>query len=189
MRRGIVFLAPVALALALGACVTMPEGPSVMVLPPPGKPFDLFRAEDFACRQWAHEQIGVSPQDVANQNAASAGAAGAIVGATAGAVLGAASGHAGEGAAVGAGTGLLVGSAAGAEAGAYSGAEAQWRYDVAYQQCMYAKGNLLPGMRRRVWGPVPPPPPGTGYPPPPPPGQPPPPPPGLSAPAPPASTP
>ena len=28
---------------------------------------------------------------------------------------------------------------------AYAGAEAQRRYDIAYQRCMYAKGNQLPG--------------------------------------------
>ncbi|HND25830.1 MAG TPA: hypothetical protein PK229_16020, partial [Rhodocyclaceae bacterium] len=27
----------------------------------------------------------------------------------------------------------------------YAGADAQRRYDIAYQQCMYAKGNQLPG--------------------------------------------
>ncbi|HEY5998398.1 MAG TPA: YMGG-like glycine zipper-containing protein [bacterium] len=182
VKRGLRVLTAAALALSLGACVTMPAGPSVMVLPPPGKPFDLFQAEDFACRQWAHQQIGMSPQDVANQNAANSGVVGAIVGATTGAALGAASGDAGEGAVIGAGAGMLLGAASGAEAGAVYGGEAQRRYDMAYQQCMYAKGNLLPGMRRRVWGAIPPPPPGTAYPPPPgrqppppPPGQPPPP--------------
>jgi hypothetical protein len=59
----------------------------------------------------------------------------------------------------------------GAQAGASSGATLQWRYDVAYTQCMYAKGHRVPG------GAPPPPSPET-VPLPPPPGPPPPPPPG-----------
>ena len=85
--------------------------------------------------------------------------AGTAIGAGLGATIGAASGHVGAGAAIGAGTGLLAGTAAGAGAGQYSGWEAQRRYDIAYQQCMYAKGNLIPGMPRRTrryWN-VPPP--------------------------------
>jgi hypothetical protein len=151
-------------ALSLGGCATAPTpaGPSVMVLPTPGKPLDLFQAEDYSCRQWASQQIGMSPQDVANQNAANAAAVGTIVGATLGAVVGSASGNAAEGAIIGAGSGLLVGASSGAESGAAAGWEAQRRYDSFYQQCMYANGNVLPGMTRRVWR-TPPPPPGGYY--------------------------
>ncbi len=45
---------------------------------------------------------------------------------------------------VGAGTGLLVGSMAGSEAAQSSGRGAQARYDHAYVQCMYAKGEQVP---------------------------------------------
>jgi hypothetical protein len=41
----------------------------------------------------------------------------------------------------------------GAQAGAHSAAMLQWRYDMAYVQCMYAKGHRVPG------GALPPPPP------------------------------
>jgi hypothetical protein len=37
--------------LAVGACATVPTGPSVMVLPPTGKPFEEFQADDAMCRQ------------------------------------------------------------------------------------------------------------------------------------------
>jgi hypothetical protein len=176
-------------AVLLGGCVTMPQGPSVMVLPTPGKPLELFEEEDAWCRSWARQRIGMSPQEIADQNAVAAGAAGTAVGAVVGAAIGAASGHASEGALVGAGTGLLLGASSGAEAGAYYGAEAQHRYDIAYQQCMYAKGNQIPAVVRAarpayVTAPNPPPPssPPAGYPPPPTPGatQPPPPPPPLA---------
>src|SRR6266581_2051262 len=45
-------------ALLLGACVSMPKGPSVMVLPGSGKSFDQFRYDDVECRQFADFQIG-----------------------------------------------------------------------------------------------------------------------------------
>jgi hypothetical protein len=47
----------------------------------------------------------------------------------------------------------------GAQAGARSTATLQWRYDMAYVQCMYAKGHRVPD------GAVPPPPPQTAPPP------------------------
>jgi len=40
---------------------------------------------------------------------------------------------------------MVAGTASGTSNAAYAGAEAQRRYDIAYQQCMYAKGNQLPG--------------------------------------------
>ncbi len=145
----------------LVACATVPSGPSVMVLPPAGKPFDQFQAEDALCRQWARRQIGLTPQEAVNQNTMTGAAVGTAVGAGLGAVIGAASGNAGAGAAIGAGSGLLVGTVSGANAGQAYGWEAQRRYDIAYQQCMYANGNIIPGVRRtrHVRRPLPPPPP------------------------------
>ena len=45
-------------ALALGACATVPSGPSVMVLPGAGKPLEQFQRDDVDCRQWAAQQMG-----------------------------------------------------------------------------------------------------------------------------------
>jgi hypothetical protein len=139
----IVFL--LALLIAAGGCATAPRGPSVTVLPGSGKTFAQFQADDAACRQWADQHIGESPQEAMNQNAVTGAAVGTAAGAVLGAIVGSASGHAGTGAAIGAGSGLLVGTAAGANAGQAYGMEAQRRYDIAYQQCMYAKGNQVPG--------------------------------------------
>jgi len=153
--------------LVLGGCATLPKGPSVMVLPPPGKPFEQFQAEDAICRQWAAQQIGQSPQETVNQNTATGAVAGTVIGAGLGAAIGSTSGDMGAGAAIGAVSGLLLGASAGADSGRVYGWEAQRRYDIAYQQCMYAKGNQIPGMVtrtppvRRI--PPPPPPPGPGY--------------------------
>jgi hypothetical protein len=149
--------------MALVGCATMPNGPTAQVVPGPGKTFEQFQADDAACRQWAGQQIGQSPQQNANQDTVTGAAVGTGAGAILGALIGSTSGHAGTGAAVGAGSGLLVGTAVGANAGQASGMEAQRRYDIAYQQCMAAKGNHLPGMAPPPAAPVlesaPPPPP------------------------------
>ncbi|MBJ6724414.1 YMGG-like glycine zipper-containing protein [Geomesophilobacter sediminis] len=136
------------LVMLVAGCETLPTGPSVLVLPSRGKPFDQFQREDAACRQWAGERLGNSPQQAADQNVARGAVTGTAVGAGIGALLGAASGHPGAGAAFGAGSGLLVGSVAGADSGHYSGREAQRRYDNTYLQCMYAYGNQIPGTMR-----------------------------------------
>jgi hypothetical protein len=167
LKRGIFLLL---VLLVLGGCATLPTGPSVLVLPPPDKPFEQFQADDAICRQWAAQQIGMSPQETVNQNTATGAVVGTAIGAGLGAAIGAASGNAGAGAAIGAGTGLLFGTASGANAGQVYGYEAQRRYDISYQQCMYAKGNQIPGTVTRTRtirrAPPPPPPPGYGSPPP-----------------------
>ena len=144
-------LQTILLLLVLSGCATLPTGPSVMVLPAPGKPFEVFQAEEAACRRWAEQQIGMNPQENYNQNAASGAAVGTVLGAGVGALLGAASGHAGAGAAIGAGSGLLLGSASGSESGQVYGQQAQRRYDNTYLQCMYASGNQIPGTARRQY--------------------------------------
>jgi hypothetical protein len=157
----IVFLS--AILIAAGACATVPKGPSVSALPGSGKTFEQFQADDAACRQWADQHIGQSPQETINQNTVAGAAVGTAAGAVLGAVIGSASGHAGTGAAVGAGSGLLLGTAAGANAGRAYGMEAQRRYDIAYEQCMVAKGNQVPAVQQTPPTPVaeavPPPPP------------------------------
>jgi hypothetical protein len=146
--------------LALAGCATLPTGPSVTVLPGSGKSFEEFQSDDAICRQWAGQQTGMSPQDTANQSTATGAVAGTLIGAGLGAAIGAATGNPGAGAAIGAGSGLLVGTASGAQAGQVYGMEAQRRYDIAYTQCMYAKGNQVPRAgTRRVRRASPPPPP------------------------------
>ena len=145
IRKDITILA----ILVLGGCATVPTGPSVLVMPAPGKTIEHFQVEDMTCRQWAVQQTGISTQDTVNKNAVSGAAVGTAIGAGAGALIGAASGHAGAGAAIGAGSGLLVGTATGAGAGQEYGMDAQRRYDYAYVQCMYTKGNQIPGRVHR----------------------------------------
>ena len=177
MKTSLLSFAAVPALLLLAGCASVPTGPSVMALPGSGRSFDQCRADDADCRQYAQYQVGGSGAD---QAAADAGVRSAVVGTAVGAVAGAAiGGH--QGAGVGAGTGLIVGSLAGTGAARNSAYGTQRRYDNAYIQCMYAKGDQVPvsGVSRRsamqeraVAAP-----PGAYYPPPPPPGYAPPPPP------------
>ena len=169
------FLIPV--ALLAGCAAPMPTGPSVMVLPGSGKSFDTFRFDDYECRQFASSQVGgATPQDASNDAAARSAMMGAVVGGLAGAAIG---GDA-RGAAAGAALGTAGGAIGGAGAGAESGRSLQHRYDVGYQQCMYAKGHQIPVAGRYAPRsptqhpsapppPPPPPPPAASAPPPPPP--------------------
>ncbi|HMH50207.1 MAG TPA: hypothetical protein VK548_08250 [Candidatus Acidoferrum sp.] len=160
---------PLVAVLGLGACVTVPIGPSVMVLPGHGKPFDQFQMDDMSCRNWAAHQSGAAGAGQSQVNSTIAGAAlGTLIGGAIGAGLGAIGGNPGLGAAVGAGFGAVGGTATGANAAQATGYDVQRRYDFAYQQCMFAKGNQIPGGRRPApaygaappsYGPPPPPPP------------------------------
>jgi hypothetical protein len=172
-------------ALVLTACASVPTGPSVMVLPGTGKNFDQFQGDDAVCRQWATQQTGTTVNKAATGSTVGGAAVGTVVGAAVGAAIGAAAGGPATGAAVGAGVGLLGGTAVGAGNAQGASMSVQRRYDVAYMQCMYLKGNQIPVARgsRPAYTAAPPPPPPAppsatlppGVPPPPP-GTPPPPP-------------
>jgi hypothetical protein len=141
-----------------GCMTTVPIGPRVAVMPAPGKPFEVFAAEEHLCRQYAEQSIGITSDSSASRNYAGTAVAGTAIGTAAGALLGGR-----EGAPVGAGVGLIAGSAAGSNQAAYSSRDAQWSYDNAYTQCMYAKGNQIPGYHYQLQQQIPPPPPNTGY--------------------------
>jgi hypothetical protein len=137
-------ISALALPLLIAACVSMPSGPSMMVLPGTGKSFDQFRADDMQCRNYALQSVGgATANQAANDSGVKSAAVGTVLGAAAGAAMG---GH--EGAEVGAGTGLLVGGMAGTQAAQASGYGVQRRYDIGYVQCMYAKGNKVPVSER-----------------------------------------
>ncbi len=153
--------------LVISGCASLPSGPGVMVLPGTGLSFEQFRNDDAICQQFSSYQIGGT---TANQAAVNSGVASAAVGTTLGAAAGAAIAG-GRGAAIGAGTGLVGGSLVGTGAASSSMYGAQQRYDIAYIQCMYAKGHQVP-VSGQFSGPptqpvMPPPPPGSRIPPPP----------------------
>ncbi|GAA0572668.1 hypothetical protein GCM10009416_09160 [Craurococcus roseus] len=129
--------------LLAGCAVRPPTGPTVLAIPPEGKNLAQFQQEEAGCRNYAFNQIGISPAQGANQSAAGSAVAGTALGAAAGALLGAAGGSPGTGAAIGAGTGLLAGSAVGANNAQVSGYSLQARYDQAYTQCLASTGNQV----------------------------------------------
>jgi hypothetical protein len=138
--------------LMLAGCVTLPVGPNVAVLPASEKPQEVFVADDAACREYAAQQTGLTQPHIMAQHELRSAVLGPLLGGAAGAALGAAfgaaAGNAGLGAATGAGAGLVLGTAGGAAAGSGAAGGLQGRYDRAYQQCMAAKGNQVPGVPR-----------------------------------------
>jgi hypothetical protein len=144
MTRAISALGVVSV-LAVSACaVAPPQGPSVMALPAQGKSFDVFQGDDATCRGYASQQTGgASSAQAANNSAVGSAVLGTALGAGVGAALGSVGGAVGAGAAIGGATGLLAGSAIGASNAQAAGGNVQARYDTAYTQCMYSKGNTV----------------------------------------------
>lgn len=131
---------PLLALLALGACVTVPTGPSILALPGTGKTFDQFRADDASCRQYAQLQMnGMSAEQAAADSGLRSAAVGAVLGAVAGAAI-----NGGHGAGVGAGVGTALGGLSGVGAANSASYGTQQRYDFAYTQCMYAQGHRVP---------------------------------------------
>lgn len=125
-------------SLGLTGCAEMPTGPTVAVMPGPNKPFEVFMQEDRLCREWAAHSIGQPGHEAAAQSFLRSTVAGAAIGAVAGALAGG-----DRGAGTGAAIGTAIGAAGGANASAYTAGNAQRAYDIAYQQCMYTKGNAV----------------------------------------------
>jgi uncharacterized protein YcfJ len=142
-----------ALVMTLAGCASIPVGPSVAVMPATGKPFDQFNIDNTICKDFASRQIGANQNEVAQNQVLSGAVVGAALGAASGALMG--DGH-GDQAESMAGAGLILGSAAGANAANLSTMTLQRRYDIAYQQCMYAKGNQIPGYQAPRYAPPPP---------------------------------
>lgn len=163
MRNPAKLAVAISALLTLSACAMRPEGPLVRVLPAPYKPLEVFEQDQYECTRYADYSLGG-----ATQRANNAAVGSAIIGTALGAALGAAAGG-GQGAGIGAAAGAVAGTAVGASQSQNAGYSLQRRYDIAYAQCMYARGNQVPGYRAPLGQAVPPPPPG-GRPPPPPPG-------------------
>jgi hypothetical protein len=51
----------ISVLVIITGCAGVPLGPSVAVMPAPGKPFDLFVSEESLCRHYAEQQVGISP--------------------------------------------------------------------------------------------------------------------------------
>jgi putative peptidoglycan binding protein len=114
-------------------------GPTVQVMPGPGKSLDAFAYDQAGCRQFAEGAVAGQAQN-ANNRAIGAAAIGTVLGAGLGAAIGG-----GRGAAIGAGSGAIAGTGIGMGSSANEQYGIQQQYDNAYAQCMYSKGNMVPG--------------------------------------------
>jgi hypothetical protein len=141
MRRLELAVCGCAVLTVLAGCAQRPMGPTVAVMPAPNKPLEVFQQDQAICTQYADQQVSGAAQAANNQ-----AVGGALLGTALGAGLGAAIGG-GHGAAIGAAGGALVGTGVGV--GQTQGAQygIQRRYDIAYSQCMYSRGNQVPEYR------------------------------------------
>jgi hypothetical protein len=134
--------------LALSGCAATPMGPSVQVMPGPGKSFEAFRIDQADCKGFAYSQVQ-GQAEASNQRTAGTAVIGTVIGAGLGALVGSAYGNAGAGAAIGAGAGLAGGGSVAANNQAGDQMNIQQQYDNAFSQCMYSKGDQVPGYAPR----------------------------------------
>jgi outer membrane lipoprotein SlyB len=141
VRRGATYRTsrPTTLCCALFALASCAQGivPTVQVLPPTGKPFAAFQADQHDCSILAGNQVRPMMD-----RAAYAGLGTAVIGTALGAGLGAAIGG-GRGAGIGAAAGAIGGTGVAADQGESSDARIQNFYDNTYASCMSAHGNVV----------------------------------------------
>jgi hypothetical protein len=137
-----------ALAILAG-CAATPMGPTVQVMPGRGKAFETFQSDQAGCKSYAASQVS-GQAEAANQRAVGAALLTTVLGAGLGAGIGGATGDAGAGAAIGAAAGAGGGTMFGAGISGNDQAGIQQQYDNAFSQCMYAKGEQVPGFAPMV---------------------------------------
>ena len=133
-------------AALLPGCATSPQGPTARVMPAPGKPFQVFQQDQEQCKQFADTETN---GNALLSNAKQLGTA--VVSTALGGVLGAALSHT-RGAPIGGALGAIIGTGAGARGAAGDQMAMQSRYDLAYTQCMYSRGNQVPGVAHAAAG-------------------------------------
>jgi hypothetical protein len=146
----------VVLGLLVSGCAQTPLGPTVQVMPGPGKSFDQFTYDQAGCKQFAEGAVAGQAQN-ANTRGVGAAAITTVLGAGLGAAIGG-----GRGAGIGAASGALGGAGIGAGMSSNEQGGIQQQYDNAFAQCMYAKGNMVPGYGPMIVNAPPPPPPPPG---------------------------
>jgi outer membrane lipoprotein SlyB len=146
-------LLAIAATSLLAACATQPMGPTVQVMPSANKPFQVFQQDEEQCKQYAQSQIA-GQVDAANNKAVGEAAVGTLLGAALGAAVG---NH--QGAGIGAAGGAIIGTSAGADSSHHAQHSIQQQYNNAYVQCMYSRGNQVPGTYAPAAAVTPPPPP------------------------------
>jgi len=116
-------------------------GPTVQIMPSPTKPFPIFQQDQEQCKQYAQTQIA-GQIDAANRAAVGQTALGTLLGAALGTAV---DNH--RGANIGAASGAISGTAVGAGTTQNAQTLVQEQYNNAYSQCMYSRGNQVPGMQ------------------------------------------
>lgn len=128
-----------ALAILLAACAQTPMGPTVPVMPGTGKSFDAFQNDQATCKQYAQQAVSGQAEN-ANLRGLGAAAVTTAIGAGLGGAIGG-----GRGAGIGAAGGALGGAGIGGAGSSHAQGGIQVQYDNAFAQCMFAKGNIVPG--------------------------------------------
>lgn len=137
-----IFVSSIGIAV-ITACVSAPTGPTITIMPREGKSFEEFKMDEEECRAFAAQSVKDVNTAALKEGAISA-ATGAAIGAAAGALYqGGSSTNVGTGAAIG----MVGGAAVGAMRASSKETQAQTQYNTAYQQCMYTKGNQVPGFK------------------------------------------
>jgi hypothetical protein len=151
MKRVRMITGLLTVALASG-CATEPMGPTARVLPAQGKPFEVFAADQATCKQLAQSEVG-GGATLSNLQELGATALSTALGAGVGATM---HNHA-RGTEIGGSLGALTGTMLASHGAARDQQGLQGRYDIAYTQCMYARGNQIaaagPGSARIASGP------------------------------------
>jgi len=126
----------------LSGCTTAPMGPTALVMPAPGKPFDVFAQDQAMCKQFAGGEVdgGATMSNVKQLGTLAVSAA--LGGGLGEAVRG------NRGAEVGGAVGAIAGGATATRGSAHDQTSLQGRYDLAYVQCMYSRGNQIAGAAR-----------------------------------------
>jgi hypothetical protein len=151
MRKSTTVILGIAALGLLAGCAMQPVGPTVRVFPAPYKPFEVFQQDQYECGQYASSQVA-GMADRANNRALGTAAIGTALGLALGAATG--DGHA---ATFGGVAGAAVGGTIAADQSERAGFSLQRRYDIAFAQCMYSRGNQVPGFQRSAAPPPPPP--------------------------------
>ncbi len=128
-----------AVPLLLAACAQTPMGPTVNVMPGPNKSLTDFQTDQLVCKQFAQQAVSGQAQN-ANLRGVGAAALTTALGAGLGAAIGG-----GRGAGIGAAGGALGGAGVGAFTSSNAQTSIQDQYNNAFAQCMFTRGNQVPG--------------------------------------------
>lgn len=139
MKQSRVAFVGLAAAMLIAGCTSQPTAPTTQVMPGPNKSFADFQDDQVVCKNFAQQQTSGAVES-AREREVGGGLLTTVLGAGLGAAVGG-----GRGAAIGAASGAVVGTGYGAATSSGTQHTVQQQYDIAYSQCMYSKGNQVPG--------------------------------------------